>query len=294
MRVWWRSDSAWRVDKLLRHRGDRPGPRRRADHRSGATRATEAERSVDPDIRLPRTADLMPPRSARRLLARRRPATTSRRCPARRVAGRDGLGLRLAPGVAAVEHRPRRPVGGPRDRHPAAGRGVRRRATPRPRPHVGVPRRSTRATPDAEPDVDFTAAGRRRRALRRRARHRGRRQPVRAGHPARDPAGLARSPRADRAVGRLRRRLTQLLAIPCGAGRRAAARAAAHDARGPGRRRGDAWSRVGPLGVLLTGAERRRTARAGWSPARSPRTTLLAGGRRAGRRDPVPAIGQCP
>jgi hypothetical protein len=95
MRVWWRSSGDWRVDKLLAtgevdlfHHGN-------ATIRWDYERA-EAQTSVDPSIRLPRDADLLPPALARRALDG---ATSSEvtRLPARRIAGIDALGLRLRP-----------------------------------------------------------------------------------------------------------------------------------------------------------------------------------------------------
>jgi hypothetical protein len=95
MRVWWRNDEDWRVDKLL--------PTGEVDlFRHG--RATirwdfereEAQTNLDPTIRLPRDADLLPPALARRALADAVPGDVSR-LPARRIAGHDAVGLRLEP-----------------------------------------------------------------------------------------------------------------------------------------------------------------------------------------------------
>ena len=95
MRVWWRSPDQWRVDKLLPtgeidlfHHG-------RATIRWDYERA-EAQSSIDPPIRLPRDADLLPPALALRALTDADPADVTR-LPARRVAGHDALGLRLRP-----------------------------------------------------------------------------------------------------------------------------------------------------------------------------------------------------
>ena len=96
MRVWWRSADQWRVDKLLPtgevdlfHHG-------RATIRWDYERA-EAQTGIDPRIRLPRDADLLPPALARRALTDADPADVTR-LPARRIAGHDALGLRLRPG----------------------------------------------------------------------------------------------------------------------------------------------------------------------------------------------------
>jgi hypothetical protein len=95
MRVWWRDSDQWRVDKLLPtgevdlfHHG-------RATIRWDYERA-EAQSGIDPRIRLPRDADLLPPALAQRALSDADPADLSR-LPARRVAGHDALGLRLRP-----------------------------------------------------------------------------------------------------------------------------------------------------------------------------------------------------
>jgi hypothetical protein len=95
MRVWWRSPDQWRVDKLL--------PTGEVDlfhHGRGTIRwdyeRREAQTGVDPAIRLPRDADLLPPALAHRVLTGTDPADVVR-LPARRVAGHDALGLRLRP-----------------------------------------------------------------------------------------------------------------------------------------------------------------------------------------------------
>ena len=68
MRVWWRDDDDWRVDQLLVtgetdlvHDGSGPP--------GWGYEQTDATLSRDPDIRLPRTADLLPPELAELLLA---------------------------------------------------------------------------------------------------------------------------------------------------------------------------------------------------------------------------------
>ncbi len=104
MRVWWRSDADWRVDKVL-VTGETD-----VFHDSRFTTTwdyerAEATRSRDPEIRLPRTADLVPPELARHLLSDADASELSR-LPARHVAGRDALGLRLSPSVAqsSIDH----------------------------------------------------------------------------------------------------------------------------------------------------------------------------------------------
>jgi hypothetical protein len=95
MRVWWRSSKDWRVDKLL--------PTGEIDlfrHGSAMIRwdyeREEAQTSIDPSIRLPRDADLLPPALAHRALTDADPGDVTR-LPARRIAGHDAVGLRLRP-----------------------------------------------------------------------------------------------------------------------------------------------------------------------------------------------------
>jgi hypothetical protein len=85
LRVWWRGSDAWRVDKML------VGGETDLVHDGALTTEWSYEsnrvvQSIDPDVRLPRTADLLPPALAARVLgdAERRAAV---RIAARRVAG---------------------------------------------------------------------------------------------------------------------------------------------------------------------------------------------------------------
>jgi hypothetical protein len=104
MRVWWRADDAWRVDKLLAS-----GETDLIHTVQGTTRwryeQDDATLSRDPDIRLPRTADLVPPAVADLLLDDVR-ATDVRRLGPRRVAGIDAPGLRLVPAAeqTSIDH----------------------------------------------------------------------------------------------------------------------------------------------------------------------------------------------
>ena len=104
LRVWWRRPDAWRVDKLL-VTGETD-----LVHDGGLTtewsyEANRAVRSVDPEVRLPRTADLLPPSLAARVLdgADDRTAT---RIGARRVAGISAPGVRIRPADprSSVDH----------------------------------------------------------------------------------------------------------------------------------------------------------------------------------------------
>jgi hypothetical protein len=96
LRVWWRERHDWRVDAV--------GATGETDvYQAGAgTWTWEYERSQatvsgEPPVRLPQPADLDPAQLGRRLLAEAVPAEVTR-LPARRVAGVDAPGLRLAPG----------------------------------------------------------------------------------------------------------------------------------------------------------------------------------------------------
>lgn len=93
LRVWWRGADSWRVDRLLtagesdlRHTDDVTV--------AYSYEAQEAEVSRDPDIRLPRTSDLLPSELARRFVVGADPAAVSA-IPARRVAGVSAAGLRV-------------------------------------------------------------------------------------------------------------------------------------------------------------------------------------------------------
>jgi len=101
LRAWWRGPDAWRVDELrpagevgLRHDGARTTE---WSYETGIADGT-AERSRDPEVRLPRTVDLLPPELARHVLAGTRDDEVSR-IGARRIAGRDALGLRVVPSL---------------------------------------------------------------------------------------------------------------------------------------------------------------------------------------------------
>ncbi|MEP6665083.1 MAG: hypothetical protein ABJA81_01430 [Nocardioidaceae bacterium] len=95
MRVWWRGADDWRVDKILAT-GEID-----LVHHGNDTTMWDYEKSrvtpmTDPDIRLPRTSDLLPPELARRLLEDVNLSELTR-LPAERVVGRDAPGLRLTP-----------------------------------------------------------------------------------------------------------------------------------------------------------------------------------------------------
>ncbi|HCB06502.1 MAG TPA: hypothetical protein DEQ43_20060 [Nocardioides bacterium] len=104
MRAWWQDERHWRVDQLLLagetdlvHDG---GTTLRWDYEH-----LDASLSRDPEIRLPRTADLVPPVLAERLL-RGLGEQDVERIPAERVAGLSAPGLRLSPSSAlsSIDH----------------------------------------------------------------------------------------------------------------------------------------------------------------------------------------------
>ncbi|MCY7396735.1 MAG: hypothetical protein LH468_11420 [Nocardioides sp.] len=103
LRVWWRDRDSWRVDRLLAS-GEVDLVHDRQFTTEYDYQDAEATTSRDPGIRLPRTADLLPPALARRLLED--VADRATRVPARRVAGVSAPGLRLEPGSdrSSIDH----------------------------------------------------------------------------------------------------------------------------------------------------------------------------------------------
>jgi hypothetical protein len=104
LRAWWRDADHWRVDQLL-VAGETDLVHE--DRRTTEWDYEHAEATVsrDPDIRLPRSADLLPPELARRLLRGAADADVSR-IGARRVAGISAPGLRLVPSsdLSSIDH----------------------------------------------------------------------------------------------------------------------------------------------------------------------------------------------
>ena len=104
LRVWWQDAEHWRVDRLL-VTGETD-----LVHTGSTTLEWSYERdraviSRDPDIRLPRASDLLPPVLAERLL-RGVSRTDATRLPARRLAGRSAAGLRVLPPspLSSIDH----------------------------------------------------------------------------------------------------------------------------------------------------------------------------------------------
>jgi hypothetical protein len=104
MRAWWLDDGQWRVDQLLLT-GETDLIHDGASTLRWDYEHLDATRSLDPGIRLPRTADLVPPVLAARLL-RDVGAADVHRVSARRVAGVSAPGLRVEPSSAlsSIDH----------------------------------------------------------------------------------------------------------------------------------------------------------------------------------------------
>jgi hypothetical protein len=107
LRVWWRSDTDWRVDsigytgEIDTHTSDSGSWR--WDYESNS--ATFTPYAGTPRVRLPTDADLLPPQMAQRLLSEATPAETSS-LAGRRVAGLVTAGVRIRPDTPAstVDH----------------------------------------------------------------------------------------------------------------------------------------------------------------------------------------------
>lgn len=95
LRVWWQSSDAWRVNRLL-VAGEEDLVHDGRETTAYAYEDAEATTSKDPGVRLPRTADLLPPELTRRLLTDVDPDDVTR-LGTRRIAGRVAPGLRLEP-----------------------------------------------------------------------------------------------------------------------------------------------------------------------------------------------------
>jgi hypothetical protein len=255
LRVWWRSGEEWRVDKLLA-----TGETDLIHNVKGTTRwryeQHDAQLSHDPDIRLPRTADLVPPEVAD-LLLDDVDASEVRRLPAARVAGTDAPGLRLSPGTpqSSIGHVDAwvDPGSGVVLRVEVVGKGARKpaftsefvefsSATP--------PAERTRFAVPGGADFEFDEVLDIADAANQYA-------PV---VPPDTVAGLVKAPQADRAVGIYGSGVTRLLAIPL---RDREANALRQQLRiTPGVRTVPQGTLVtiGPLGVLLGG----RAGQGGW------------------------------
>ncbi|WP_395658427.1 hypothetical protein [Nocardioides sp.] len=104
LRVWWRSADDWRVDQL-ETAGESDLVHQDPYTTEWSYEAERARVSRDPDIRLPRTADLLPPVLAARVLDDVDARDVSR-LPAQRVAGVAAPGLRVRPAQpqSSIDH----------------------------------------------------------------------------------------------------------------------------------------------------------------------------------------------
>jgi hypothetical protein len=255
MRAWWQDDDHWRVDQLLLA-GETD-----LVHHDGQTLRWDYEHldatlSRDPGIRLPRTADLVPPVLAERLLRGIGPDDVSR-VPARRVAGISAPGLRVVPPstLSSIDHADLwlDPASGVPLRvevyaagadAPAFTTELRDFSSARPADaDVGF-------EPPAGVDVSFDDVLDIADAANQYA-------PVR---PPDTVAGLARTASSDRAVGVYGRGMTQVIAIPLRDREADALRDQLATTPGVDRSEDRTVVSVGPLGVVLTG----RKGDGGW------------------------------
>jgi hypothetical protein len=95
IRSWWRGEQDWRVD-AVQTTGEAGTYRDGSGIWSWDYEQGMIVRTNEPTVRLPRVSDVEPAALARRLLSEARPADVSR-IASRRVAGRDAAGLRLRP-----------------------------------------------------------------------------------------------------------------------------------------------------------------------------------------------------
>ncbi|MFB9314958.1 hypothetical protein, partial [Nocardioides plantarum] len=95
LRVWWQDQDAWRVDRLLAS-GERDLVHAGPVTTSYDYEDARATTTLDPEIRLPRAPDLLPPALARTALEDAT-AVDVRRLAPRRVAGIAASGLRYTP-----------------------------------------------------------------------------------------------------------------------------------------------------------------------------------------------------
>jgi hypothetical protein len=104
LRVWWRDAAAWRVDRL-ETTGENDTIRDRRVTTTYDYASARATSGIDPAIRLPRAADLVPPALARTVLDGVTAGEVSR-LPTTRVAGIAAPGLRVDPSspLTSVDH----------------------------------------------------------------------------------------------------------------------------------------------------------------------------------------------
>lgn len=104
LRAWWQDAEHWRVDRLL-VTGENDLIRDGATTLEWDFERARTTVSRDPAIRLPRTTDLLPPALAVRLLRGVTEADVTT-LPARRLAGRSASGLRVRPpsALSSIDH----------------------------------------------------------------------------------------------------------------------------------------------------------------------------------------------
>lgn len=250
MRVWWQGSDHWRVDQLLLsgetdlvHDGD--------DTLRWDYEHLEATLSRDPEIRLPRSADLLPPVLAERLLRGVRGGDV-RRIAARRVAGVSAPGLRAVPGseLSSIDHADMwldPETGVPLRVEVHAGPAGTAAFTTEFREFSGDRPEDGSVTfdPPDGVEVDFDDVLDIADAANQYA-------PVR---PPDSVAGLEKAPSSDRAVGVYGRGMTQVIAIPLRDREADALRDQLAITPGVERTSGRTVVSVGPLGVVLTGDE---------------------------------------
>jgi hypothetical protein len=95
LRVWWRGSEDWRVDKLL-VAGETDLVKNGPLTTEWSYESNRVVQSIDPEVRLPRTADLLPPALAERVLGEAEQQSAVR-IAARRVAGIGAPGVRVRP-----------------------------------------------------------------------------------------------------------------------------------------------------------------------------------------------------
>ena len=254
LRAWSADADHWRVDRLLATGEDD------LVHDGGTTTEWDYERaratvSRDPDIRLPRSADLVPPALAHRFLRGVRAGDVTR-LAARRVAGVDAPGLRVTPpaAISSIDHLdlwadpdngvPLRVVVYADDDRAAFTSAFRDFSADRPSA-AEVAFTPTASTEVRHEDVlDIADAANQYAPL----------------VPPDSAAGLAKSSASDGAVGVYGQGMAQVIAIPLRGREADALRAQLAVTPGVEQLPDQALIVVGPLGVVITG----RTGERGW------------------------------
>lgn len=249
LRVWWHDPDRWRVDQLL------TAGETDLVHAGGLTTEWDYERaratvSRDPEIRLPRSADFVPPELAHRFLSG---VTTGDvvRLPARRVAGVDAPGLRVTPAsdLSSISHM---------DLWADPDSGTPLRVdlyASSDRLAFSSTFREFSAGDPASADVAFTptpSTAVRYESVLDIADAANQYAPL---LPPNSAAGLTKSAASDRAVGVYGRGMTQVIAVPLRSREAGALRGQLEVTPGVAHLTDRTLVTVGPLGVVLTGAD---------------------------------------